>query len=128
MAQVAPVHDPRLARQLILDELFDLSLYTTLRDIATGDVRATLDELIRIEQTHFEFWQEFFQLRLSRLDLGRRIKLVLIALAGRLFGRLAIQLALEAIEVYGVRQYLGLWDAYRDGPLREAVRGILEDE
>jgi VIT1/CCC1 family predicted Fe2+/Mn2+ transporter len=128
MAQVAPAHDPRLARRLILDELFDLSLYTALRDIATGDVRATLEELIRIERTHFEFWQEFFQLRLSRLDFGRRIKLVVVRLACRLFGRLAIQLVLEAIEIYGVRKYLGLWDAYRHGPLGEAVRGILEDE
>jgi vacuolar iron transporter family protein len=128
MAQVPTAHDPRLARQLILDELFDLSLYTALRDISTDDVRATLEELIRIERTHFEFWQDFFQLRLPRLDVGRRIKLLLLTLVGRVFGRLGIQLVLEAIEVYGVRKYLGLWDAYRAGPLGEAVRGILEDE
>lgn len=128
MAQVPTAHDPRLARQLILDELFDLSLYTALRDISTGDVRATLEELIRIERTHFEFWQDFFQLRLPRLDVGRRIKLLLLTLVGRVFGRLGIQLVLEAIEVYGVRKYLGLWDAYRAGPLGEAVRGVLEDE
>jgi VIT1/CCC1 family predicted Fe2+/Mn2+ transporter len=128
MQQEPTAHDPRLARQLILDELFDLSLYTTLRDISTGDVRATLDELIRVERIHFEFWQDFFQLRLPRLDRGRRIKLFLLTLVGRVFGRLGIQLVLEAIEVYGVRKYLGLWDAYSGGPLGEAVRGVLEDE
>ena len=29
-----PTADPALARQLVLDELFDLSLYTALREIA----------------------------------------------------------------------------------------------
>jgi hypothetical protein len=38
--------DPKLARQLVLDELFDLSLYRALRDVATGDPRAILEQLI----------------------------------------------------------------------------------
>jgi hypothetical protein len=48
-------HDDRLARRLILDELFDLSLYKALRDLTEGDVQKVLDELIRVETTHFAF-------------------------------------------------------------------------
>ena len=128
MASQAPPQDQRLAKALILDELFDLSLYTALRDVSAGDVRKTLDELIRIESTHFAFWQEFFQLKIERLNLGRRMKLRLLTLICRLLGALGVQLALEAIEVYGVRKYLSLWDAYEGGPLGAAVKGILEDE
>ncbi len=128
MTAPAAAPDRQLAERLILDELFDLSLYTALRDVSTGDVQKTLDELIAIESTHFNFWQDFFQLRLTRLDPGRRLKLWLVRLVCRLGGRLAVQLVLEAIEVYGVRKYLSLWDAYKDGPLGGAVRGILEDE
>jgi vacuolar iron transporter family protein len=120
--------DPRLGEQLVLDELFDLSLYRALREVTGGDVRRTLDELIAIETRHFEFWQEFFGIRRTRLDAGRRLKLAVLYLVSRLFGGMGVQLVLEAIEVYGVRKYLSMWDAYRGGPLGEAVRGILEDE
>ena len=54
--------DPKLARQLVLDELFDLSLYQSLRNVAGGELRAILDQLIPIEQRHFAFWQDFFDL------------------------------------------------------------------
>lgn len=124
----APVHDPRLAERLVLDELFDLSLYTALRDVTTGRAQRTLDDLATIEATHYAFWQDFFGLRRARLDLGRRLKLRLLTLACRLLGTLGVELVLEAIEVYGVRKYLSLWDAYEGGPLGAAVRGILEDE
>jgi VIT1/CCC1 family predicted Fe2+/Mn2+ transporter len=87
-----------------------------------------LDELIQVETRHFAFWQEFFGLKLATLDVGRRLKLALITLICRVFGAPAVHLVLEAIEVYGVRKYLSLWEAYRDGPLGGAVRGILEDE
>lgn len=40
-----------LARTLVLDELFDLSLYKALRDTTSGDLQRMLDELIPIE-TH----------------------------------------------------------------------------
>jgi VIT1/CCC1 family predicted Fe2+/Mn2+ transporter len=39
-----------------------------------------------------------------------------------------VHLVLEAIEVYGVRKYLGLWNDYKDQPLGEALKGILQDE
>jgi vacuolar iron transporter family protein len=120
--------DPKLARQLVLDELFDLSLYRALRDVATGDTRAILEQLIPIESRHYAFWQDFFDLHLDRLDWARRLRLALIVAVCRLGGASAIHLVLEAIEVYGVRKYLRVWRAYGDGPLGVAVRDVLEDE
>ena len=113
--------DPKLARQLVLDELFDLSLYRALRDVATGDTRAILEQVIPIESRHYAFWQDFFDLHLDRLDWARRLRLALIVAVCRLGGASAIHLVLEAIEVYGVRKYLRVWRAYGDGPLGVAV-------
>jgi VIT1/CCC1 family predicted Fe2+/Mn2+ transporter len=120
--------DAKLARQLVLDELFDLSLYQSLRNVATGELRAILEELIPIETGHLEFWQDFFDLHLERLNLARRLKLALIVAACRVLGATAIRLVLEAIEVYGVRKYLKVWTAYGSGPLGTAVCGVLVDE
>ncbi len=50
-------HDQRLARTLILDELFDLSLYKALRDLTKPDTQQVLDELIVVETGHLAFWQ-----------------------------------------------------------------------
>jgi VIT1/CCC1 family predicted Fe2+/Mn2+ transporter len=125
---MARQHDPRLARTLILDELFDLSLYQALRQVTKDDVQQTLDELIQVETQHLAFWQKFFDTQLTTLDLPRRLKLRLIILTCRLFGDTAIHLALEAIEVYGVRKYLTLWRSYKEQPLGEALKGILVDE
>ncbi len=120
--------DTRLGKRLILDELFDLSLYQALRDVTTGRLRQILEQLIPIETRHLAFWQEFFNLKIARLDLPRRLKLRLLVGIGRLFGAPAIHLILEAIEVFGVRKYLTVWRTYEGGPLGQAVRGILEDE
>jgi hypothetical protein len=69
-------YDPTLARLLILDELFDLSLYMALREISTdADAANTLDALVLIETRHLAFWQKFFDLKLDRLNLGRQLKL-----------------------------------------------------
>jgi VIT1/CCC1 family predicted Fe2+/Mn2+ transporter len=119
---------PGLARQLVLDELFDLSLYEALREIATGDLQRVLAQLIPIERHHVAFWQDFFALKPEKLDGLRRIKLALIVAVCRVFGAPAIHLALEAIEVYGVRKYLKIWKAYAGTPLEPAVRDILTDE
>jgi len=120
--------DARLGRRLVLDELFDLSLYRALRTFAPDRVRAILDQLIPIETKHYEFWQKFFGLELTRLDVGRRVKLVLMVALARVFGAPAIHLILEAIEVFGVRKYLAVWRLYEGGPLGRAVREVLEDE
>jgi len=123
------VADDRLGRQLVLDEVFDLSLYRALRDVATGSLRGVLDELIVVETRHVAFWQEFFGLKdVTRLDPARRLKLATLIMTCRLFGSPAIHIVLEAIEVHGIRKYLRVWNRYKDGPLGSAVRGILEDE
>jgi len=59
MSGVQPESDP-LGRQLVLDEVFDLSLYRALRGVASGRLRDVLDELIQVETRHVAFWQEFF--------------------------------------------------------------------
>jgi vacuolar iron transporter family protein len=120
--------DPRLARRLVVDELFDLSLYERLRDVAPPDLRGVLEQLIPIEAKHFRFWQQFFDVHVARLDAARRIKLGFLVAVCRVFGAPAIHLVLEAIEVYGVRKYLDVWDRYGDGPLGPAVRSVLDDE
>jgi VIT1/CCC1 family predicted Fe2+/Mn2+ transporter len=118
-----------LARLLVLDEIFDLSLYQALRESARGRLRQMLDELISVETRHVAFWKDFFSLQdLTSLDLGRRVKLACLTAACRLFGANAIHLVLEAIEVHGVRKYLRVWKRYEKEPLGAAVRGILEDE
>src|SRR6266513_3315811 len=91
---------PKLARQLVLDELFDLSLYQSLRTVAGGKLRDILDQLIPIESRHFEFWQDFFDFHVNTLDIVRRVKLVLLVAVCRLFGAPAIHIVLEAIEMH----------------------------
>jgi VIT1/CCC1 family predicted Fe2+/Mn2+ transporter len=120
--------DAKLARRLVLDELFDLSLYRALRGIAPDDLRVILDQLIPVETRHLAFWRDFFGLPLEKLDLGRRLKLAVILALCRCFGAPAMHLALEAIEVYGVRKYLRVWHQYGSTPLGPAVRTVLEDE
>ncbi|TAJ32114.1 MAG: hypothetical protein EPO64_01750 [Nitrospirae bacterium] len=125
---MAHAHDQRLARTLILEELFDLSLYKALRSVTKLDTQKVLDELIVVETQHLAFWQKFFDSKLTTLDFGRRLKLQLILLICRLFGATAVHLVLEAIEVYGVRKYLSLWKSYKGQPLGHALEGILLDE
>jgi VIT1/CCC1 family predicted Fe2+/Mn2+ transporter len=121
--------DARLGRRLVLDEIFDLSLYRALHAVAPGDLRRVLEQLIPVETRHVAFWQKFFGLEhVARLDAGRRLKLALIVAACRLFGASAIHIVLEAIEVHGVKKYLDVWKCYGDGPLGGAVREVLEDE
>ena len=124
-----PPPDADLGRDLVLDEIFDLTLYRSLRDTAKGSLREILDELITVETRHVAFWQAFFDLNdLTSLDLGRRVRLAWLTAVCRLFGASGIHIVLEAIEVHGVRKYLGVWKRYKDGPLGTAIREILEDE
>ncbi|RJQ36172.1 hypothetical protein C4552_04420 [Candidatus Parcubacteria bacterium] len=123
------LHIPeRLQRRLVLDELFDLTLYQRLRAFASADTARMLDALIPVETGHLRFWQQFFGIREAKLDMRRRMQLGVMVLVARVFGERGIHLVLQAIEVYGVKKYLDVWDAYRGGPLGEAVRGILIDE
>ncbi|MEK7383126.1 MAG: VIT1/CCC1 transporter family protein [Elusimicrobiota bacterium] len=126
--QTPAVPDP-LGSELVLDELFDLTLYQALHRGAQGELREILGALIPVETRHFAFWQKFFGLPgLDRLDFGRRVRLIVMLGACRLFGPVCVQLVLEAIEVYGVRKYLAVWQTYKDQPLGAAVREILTDE
>ena len=121
--------DSRLGRRLVLDEIFDLSLYRALHAVAPGDLRRVLEALIPVETRHVAFWQKFFGLEhVTRLDVGRRLRLTVIATVCRIFGASAIHIVLEAIEVHGVKKYLDVWKRYGDGPLGAAVREVLEDE
>ena len=120
--------DLKLARTLILDELFDLLLYRKLHSISNPELQNVLSELINVEVGHFAFWQHFFQLKLDRLGPARRLKFWFIVLMCRIFGAPAIDLVLEAIEVYGVRKYLDVWERYKAEPLGSAVKGVLNDE
>ncbi|HEV8583479.1 MAG TPA: hypothetical protein VGT02_00760 [Methylomirabilota bacterium] len=119
----AAVADARLGRRLVLDEIFDLSLYRALRDVAPAHLAPVFDALIPIETRHVAFWQKFFGLEsVTGLDAGRRLKLALLVLVCRLFGAPAIHIVLEAIEVHGIRKYLEVWRRYGDTPLGAAVR------
>jgi VIT1/CCC1 family predicted Fe2+/Mn2+ transporter len=121
--------EPALARALVLDELFDLALYERLRDVAPpGALRSVLDRMIPIERRHVKFWQDFFGLPLTALGARRQLELALYVGVCRLFGAPAIHLVLEAIEVYGVRKYLNIWDIAVGTPLEPGLRGILRDE
>jgi len=83
MSEPAAV-DRTLAKRLVLDELFDLSLYQSLREVASGELPSILDRLIPIEARYLAFWREFFDLHVDRLDLARRLKLHLIVFVCRL--------------------------------------------
>ncbi len=120
--------EQRLGTQLVLDELFDLTLYKKIRGAAPAGLLPMFDEIIPIETKHLAFWQDFFHLDLDRLDLRRKIKLSILGLVARIFGDLGIHLVLEAIEVYGVRKYIAVWKKYRGTPMGDAVKKILEDE
>lgn len=119
---------PSLARRLVLEELFDLQLYKSLAPLAGPELRPLLVQLVAVEQGHLKFWQEFFHLPLNDLSVGQKLKLAVLLSAARLFGDRAIHLILESIEVYGVKKYLEVWDHYRDTPLGDATKKILQDE
>jgi VIT1/CCC1 family predicted Fe2+/Mn2+ transporter len=84
--------------------------------------------MIPIERRHVKFWQDFFGLPLTALGARRQLELALYVGVCRLFGAPAIHLVLEAIEVYGVRKYLKIWDIAVGTPLESGLRGILRDE
>lgn len=120
-----PAH---LARQLVLDELFDLTLYRRLESHTTGALNQLLHTLVAVEAGHLKFWQEFFHDHTNRLTVGQNIKMIALVSAAIVFGDRGISLILESIEVNGIRKYLAVWDYYQDTPLGPATKKILEDE
>lgn len=127
-AHPGDVVDPYLAQRLVLDELFDLSLYTGFHQHASGQLQSTLAQLMVVERRHLDFWQDLFGVRAERLDLGRRLQLGFMLLVCRVLGEGAVHLALEAIEVHGIQKYLGLWERFQGAPLAAAIRPVLVDE
>lgn len=121
-------YDEKLARDFILDELFDLSLYTKLKTFSNENTQNLLEQLIEIEKEHFSFWQNFFNIQLPKLNLARKIKMYAVILFCRVFREAGIHLVLEAVEVYGIRKYLNVWEHYKNDPLSASVRKILLDE
>src|SRR3989344_6642859 len=79
-------HDPKLAKELILDELFDLTLYRKLDAITHGKYKVIFDQLIPIEVKHLKFWQEFFNLEIVQLNFLRKVKLFVLVFVCRVFG------------------------------------------
>ena len=117
-----------LGRILVLDELFDLTFYQQLHRTSSGDTRAMLEQLIPVETRHLSFWKDFFKISDAKLDFFRRVKLRVLVWTCRLIGPNAVHLALEAIEIYGIRKYLAAWQVYRHDPLGPALREVLKDE
>lgn len=120
--------EQNLGKQLVLDELFDLTLYKKIREIVSDDLTPLFDQLIPTETRHLKFWQDFFSVDINELDFRRKLKLAVLTSVARIFGNLGTHLVLEAIEVYGVRKYITVWNKYKGTPTGEAVRKILEDE
>lgn len=118
----------KLGRRLILDELFDFTLYKRLLEIEKGELAKLLEELVPTEEKHYHFWRKFFDLKIEKLNWSRKLKLELIVLCRRIFGEKFIHLVLESIEIYGVRKYLLVWGDYKDAPLGAAIKEVLEDE
>ena len=122
--------ETNLGRQLVLDELFDLTLYRRLRKFARGEMATVLDQLAPIEAGHLKFWKTFFSVPEEevRLDMGRRIKLQALILFCRVFREPGMALILEAIELHGIKKYLAVWERYKNTPLGTAVHSVLQDE
>jgi predicted membrane protein (TIGR00267 family) len=114
--------------ELVLDELFDLRLYERLSAVSRGGLSEMLERLVVVEAKHYAFWQDFFSMKRSQLDWGRRLKLAIVTAVCRIVGPSAVLLVLEGIEVYGIRKYLTLWDTYRDTPFGQALKDTLKDE
>ena len=117
-----------LARQLVLDELFDLTLYKRFAGLASGETLEMLNSLIEVESRHVKFWQDFFNLPINKLNFARSLKLRAFTFFARVFGERGIHLLIEAIEIHGIRNYLSVWEIYKNQPFGNAVRGILNDE
>ncbi|KKU58867.1 MAG: Ferritin, CCC1 [Parcubacteria group bacterium GW2011_GWA2_47_12] len=120
--------DEKLAKKLVLDELFDLTLYKALLKFANADEIRILEKLIPVESGHFTFWKKFFGIEIESLNFFRKIKLYIFLAICRIFGRPGIHLMLEALEINGIKKYLDIWKQYKDKEMRGAIRKILEDE
>lgn len=128
MEEKIPLLPIEIGRQLVLEELFDLTLYKRLRIWASGDAQKTLDELIVVETGHLAFWRNMFSLPDEKLGFWLTAKLNLMLLLARIFGVGGLQLLIEAIEVHGIQNYLALWETHQNDAFGRAIEPILKDE
>src|SRR3989344_2779065 len=120
--------DKKLAQNLVLDELFDLTLYKKMLNFAGLNEKEILNKLIPIETKHLAAWQSFFNTQSAELGLGRKIKLFVLLSLARLSGSAGIHLILQAIEIHGIKKYLAAWERYKDDSLGAEIKNILQDE
>lgn len=132
----SPKYNASLEKLLIQDEFFDLTLYQKLyKSLGCEKARKPykhiceiLNDLVPVEKKHLAFWQDFFGQRTERLGGAKKIKLLFLVALSRMFGKNFIGLVLEAIEIYGIKKYLILLETYKNEPLADAVREVLNDE
>lgn len=124
----AEISNEKLGETLILDELFDLTLYKRVLDFAGPVEKEILNKLIPIETRHLAAWQAFFKISSARLGLGRKTKLYVLLMIARISGSPGIHLILQAIEIHGIKKYLSAWERYKNDPLGAEIRNILQDE
>lgn len=120
--------DETLKNRIILDELFDLTLYSSLEEKSKGGLKKKLFRLVKIEKTHYKFWQSFFNMEINELDILRKIKLRSVILFCNLGGEKAVQLVLESIEIYGIKNYLKAWEEYKGTKFGKALEKVLREE
>ena len=123
-----PEIEPGIGRGLVLDELFDLTLYQRLRTQVSGEEARTIGELVAVELGHLAFWRKMFSLPDEKLGFWRKVKLNSMLFLARVFGVGGVQLLIEAIEVHGIQKYLSLWEAHKDDAFGHAIEPILKDE
>jgi len=122
------ISDKKLGKELILNELFDLTLYQQLRLRASSDFLPLLDELIIIERRHLLFWEGCFGLKDIKLDTGRRLKLWTMLFLGKITNGRVLHMMLKANEIFGIRRYLAVWEVHKDTELGKHISAILRDE
>ncbi|MBI2439168.1 MAG: VIT1/CCC1 transporter family protein [Candidatus Moranbacteria bacterium] len=122
------MNQEKLGRKLVKGELFDLMLYRALQKQTRGDLASLFDELIPVEERHYAFWENFFQIHDIRLSLLDRFRIWFFKFFCRIFGTAGVNLLLEAIEINGIKKYLAVWELYKNEPVGVAVRNILDDE
>ncbi|MEM2226263.1 MAG: VIT1/CCC1 transporter family protein [Candidatus Bathyarchaeia archaeon] len=120
------------AEAALSDELYASILYGRLA-ITHGDgpIGTKLGRMAEMERDHAEFWRDFLRRR-HRPAPGRAVygpRLALHVAASRLLGLRIFLLFLERDEREAIELYSKLIESPGiDGPERERLRGILEDE
>jgi len=129
MKKYIKLSDDALGRILVLDELFDYTLYMRLQKKTTGELSDMLGRLGEIELHHYEYWKAFFDSDITELSFGKKVKLRVLLFIVTVFGEPALYLITEANERFAIQKYLLVWERYKDNKgVRERLKEILIDE